>query len=612
MSLKHTETWAPLPSTTRAVPVHLSYDPKSDRLAYANGKSIFLRDVEKTELVYQFVDHNFKTTVAKFSPSGYYVASADEAGNVKVWDAVGEDHTTKGDFNVVISGRINDIAWDSDSKRVIAVGDGKERFGHCFTFDSGNTVGEISGHSAPINAVAIKPTRPFRAATVGDDGALVFLSAPPYKFVSSIRNKHSNFVRDLTYSNDGDYIVSVSADKKIVVYDGKTGEFLKYVCDPKLGDFAHESGIFGVSWLLPAQSKTQFVTCSSDSTVKLWDVETGELIKTWDSLPKCLENHHLGVVSTNKYIITVTYNGNLNYFSLDSDKPLKIVKGHQKVITAMCTVSDNHLVTGSYDGRIVDWDLSKKLAEYFGGEGHTNLVNDIVSDGHNIVTSGWDDKLINVKNGRYLDDSVLALDSQPKKMSSINTKDQAAIVTNDSELLIVDIKSNDVVMKKKLDFDVSSSIDITDKLAIVGDDKTFNVSFYSLENELCLLPEYQLKLSNRPTYIKISPDSKFVAVGDSAGKIVLFDIVEKTIKTSRWGFHSAKINSISWRSDSKYVVSGSLDTNIIIYSVDKPIRNVKSLKSHKEGVNTVEWINDNTVVSAGGDSAIKFWDVKLS
>jgi hypothetical protein len=43
----------------------------------------------------------------------------------------------------VISGRINDLAWDGESQRIIAVGDGKERYGHAFTYDSGNTVGEV-------------------------------------------------------------------------------------------------------------------------------------------------------------------------------------------------------------------------------------------------------------------------------------------------------------------------------------------------------------------------------------------------------------------------------------------------------------------------------------
>lgn len=61
---------------------------------------------------------------------------------MRVWDAVGADMNLKTETKV-ISGRINDIAWDGESQRIIAVGDGKERYGHAFTFDSGNTVGEV-------------------------------------------------------------------------------------------------------------------------------------------------------------------------------------------------------------------------------------------------------------------------------------------------------------------------------------------------------------------------------------------------------------------------------------------------------------------------------------
>jgi WD repeat-containing protein 1 (actin-interacting protein 1) len=64
-------------------------------------------------------------------------------GAVRVWDAVGMDMNLKTETKV-ISGRINDIAWDGESQRIIAVGDGKERYGHAFTYDSGNTVGEVA------------------------------------------------------------------------------------------------------------------------------------------------------------------------------------------------------------------------------------------------------------------------------------------------------------------------------------------------------------------------------------------------------------------------------------------------------------------------------------
>lgn len=53
---------------------------------------------------------------------------------VRVWDCVGDELITKGEFPI-INGRINDIAWDSESKRIISVGDGKERYGHCMTWE---------------------------------------------------------------------------------------------------------------------------------------------------------------------------------------------------------------------------------------------------------------------------------------------------------------------------------------------------------------------------------------------------------------------------------------------------------------------------------------------
>ena len=45
---------------------------------------------------------------------------------MRVWDCVGEEMNTKGEFHI-ISGPIKDLAWDGESKRIIAVGDGKER-----------------------------------------------------------------------------------------------------------------------------------------------------------------------------------------------------------------------------------------------------------------------------------------------------------------------------------------------------------------------------------------------------------------------------------------------------------------------------------------------------
>lgn len=124
----------------------------------------------------------------------------------------------------IIAGRINDLAWDGDSQRIIAVGDGKERFGHCITADSGNSVGEISGHSSQINCVSIRQQRPIRAATGSDDTKVVFFHGVPFKYNTSLQDSHNRFVFGTAFSPDGSTLVSVGADKRVWLYDGKTGE----------------------------------------------------------------------------------------------------------------------------------------------------------------------------------------------------------------------------------------------------------------------------------------------------------------------------------------------------------------------------------------------------
>lgn len=73
-----------------------------------------------------------------------------------------------------LSGRITDLAWDGESKRIVVVGEGRDRFGHAFQVDTGSGAGEISGHSKVINAVAVRHQRPFKAVTASDDASIVF------------------------------------------------------------------------------------------------------------------------------------------------------------------------------------------------------------------------------------------------------------------------------------------------------------------------------------------------------------------------------------------------------------------------------------------------------
>lgn len=81
-----------------------------------------------------------------------------------------------------MSGKVVDLAWDGESKRIIIVGESREKFGAAFMMDTGGTAGDILGHSKVVNAVSIRSQRPFKAVTASDDTTIVFYSGVPYKF----------------------------------------------------------------------------------------------------------------------------------------------------------------------------------------------------------------------------------------------------------------------------------------------------------------------------------------------------------------------------------------------------------------------------------------------
>ncbi|KAF2711820.1 WD40 repeat-like protein [Pleomassaria siparia CBS 279.74] len=606
MSLVSDAIWAAAPTTVRGQPTPLSSDPKGERIAYASGKSVFLRSIDSPAISKQYTQHTAQTTVARFSPSGYYVASGDASGTVRVWDCAGEG-ATKGEYHI-IAGKINDLAWDGDSQRIIAVGDGKERFGHCITADSGNSVGEISGHSAQINSVSIRQQRPLRAATGSDDTSLVFYHGAPFKFNTSLRGQHNRFIFGTAFSPDGSVFASVGADKRIWLYDGKTGE-----AKGQIGEGVHTGSIFGISW---AQDSKRFVTASADQTVRIWDPEAGTAIQTWrmgEGDITSIPDQQMGVVwptgRSDGLVISVDLEGNLNYLVDGNPKPTRVVRGHQKNITAAGS-SGSTLFTGSYEGRVLAWDFSTGLADKVEGDAHSNYVAGFTASDSKaeaeIFSIGWDDTLrsISVPN-RIFTGSASSLNFQPK---SIATTSNVVLVPGSDSIAVYSDGNKAGSFPVKY---APTSIAAHGSTVVVGgDDKLVHV--YTLSGTDLKETGTELRRATSPiSALSFSTSGDKLAVGASNGKIYAYETSgEWKLITDRWSAHTARITCIAWDDSGELAASGSLDTNVMVWSVAEPGKRIKALNAHKDGVTGVVWEKAGKVISAGGDASVKVWKME--
>lgn len=511
---------------------------------------------------------------------------------------------TKGEYPV-ISGRINDLAWDGDSQRIIAVGNGKGKFGHCITADSGNSVGEISGHSSLINSVSIRQQRPLRAATGSDDTSLVFYHGAPFKFNTSLR-KHQRYVYGVAFSPDGANLISVGADKKIWLYDGKTGE-----AKGQIGEGEHTGSIFAVSW---AKDSRRFVTSSADQTVKIWDAEAGEVVQSWrmgEEGAVSIPDHQVGVVwptgRSDGLILSLNLNGDLNYLHEGMPKPSKVVQRQQKNITTIAMDEDYStnpmFFTGSSDGRICVYD-SAGDSKIIGGDAHKNYVSGLAStSAGKIYSVGWDDTIRSVDaNARTFTGSSTKTDGQPRDVAMSSS---SIVVATHKGLSLLSQKDNSLI--KHVPTSYSPTVLAVGKSHIVvgGDDSARHMYDLNL-NHLKSIPH-----SSQVTALAFSTASnQYLAVGFASGKIIVYEPDNSTPVTERWSAHTGRVMSINWDEKGEKAVSGALDTNIFVWSVKKPGQRVSVSQAHKEGVNGVRWTPEGQVVSVGGDAAVKCWKVE--
>lgn len=591
----------PLPETQRGYRTILDSTKKGNLLAYCNSKHIFIRSLDNLDQVELFSEHKCNVCVAKFSPNGEWIASGDAKGRVFIWAV--KSQLIK--IEIEVNKRVIDIAWSEDGQRIVAVGQGKDTFAKVFMWNSGNTVGEISGHTKYILSVDYKPTRPFRIVTGSEDQAVHFYTGPPFK-LDSKKHGHSRYPNCVAFSKSGEHFISVGGDKKIILYDGKTGEQIKEFESENDG---HTSSILSFAW---NNDGTEILTASMDKTCKIWKVPEGTVSATF----KFEEDADIGdqQVSTlwhDKFIVSQSLRGNLNF--LDSEnpsQPKKVLHGHVAPLVCLAVDrSSEHVYSADGTGRVIRWNSKNSEGEEVKGTGHSGSIidMDVSSDGSKFVTVGIDDTYM--INDPLAFGNSTALGGQPAGVAaSKSTPGLSYVVTKALKLLVIQngsIKSSTDLPWKPTALAVSFK---DDEIAIAGETKLI---LMSLGPDGAKLKSSLDKHTEEITCLTYSPCGKYFISADKGRHIWVWDRQNLKNLNSGWKFHSAAVTSVEFSPDSKMVASTSLDGNIIIWRNLDTFKNERTTiePAHWGGIFSVKWVNNSTVASCGEDRCVKFWTV---
>jgi WD40 repeat protein len=598
MSVTLKDIYAPSIVTERGKPVHIGGDPKDKkRIAYCAGKGVFIRETANHLKCFMYSEHKSNTTVARISPTGFYVASGDVTGKVLIWDLVGQEHITKLDKQSV--GALADMAWSPDGQRVVVGGQGRERFGEAFMMDGGASVGEITGHAKPITSVDFRKERPFRAVTASEDFKVNWFPGPPFKYEKSLAD-HTRYVNCVRISPDGNKMVSVGSDKKGFVYDGKTAD--------KIGELAekdgHQGGIYGVAW---SPDSKRILTASADKTCKVWNMDTYQVEKTF-TMGNDVNDQQLGCLWQGSDLISISLRGDIIFLDeANPAKPKKVLYGHNKNITTLAfDAASGKVFTGDFGGALVEWNVSNGDSAVWSGAAHTTQITQAVVNGDGkLVTISVDDtvKISSIAHREWA--AGVALGTQPISVAA--RKDSTIVGTADS---VIVLGGNNILKKTPVKYQVTAIAISPDgsEVALGGSDNVVRVHAFDGSN---LTEKHALTGHNGAlTSLVYSHDGALLAASDTNREVKVWRGKESVVPAGSWVFHNSRVEAVAWSPDNQHVASVGNDSQVIVWDSKDFNKKIIVKNAHQGVIKAVAWTDAQTVLTAGQDMTIKSWSVK--
>ena len=542
---------------------------------------------------------------ASFSPDGTKILTANEERRACLWDAKTGELIRLFDAPTA---NISDASFDPSGTRIlIAMRDFVRRIGELRVFDT--STGEL------------------------------LLTLPQESTVWTAR-----------FDRDGKRIVAACGNDQLVFWDASTGKLLTTI---------QSSIAYGVNF----HSNGLLASGHRDGVARLWDPETGQLIKEFPGHAGPV--HGIAISPDGRRMISSGVDAKVIVWDLGSKEQLLTLNGHQDEVRAVAFSPDGNLiVTGSDDRTACIWDASSgTLKKKF--VGHLNEIRSAAfsPDGESIITGSSDGtakswkiaddapypfqerlspdhvQQMSVDGRRLLIKASAAEDSTKRYVYQVWDAQKEAVLLEvdrpDEFRMFVARLSNDgnyvfgfssdseftvwnVNNKKRLcTFDTPhafSNIAINHDariLAISRRDRA--VSLWDLRAGTHLL---DLDVPDELTAsFAFCPHQRTIAGGGSRGTLTIWDAetgqIRHTIKRGSIEGHSSSIVSTNFNHDGSYVVTASADGTAKLWRVQDGTH-VQTLIGHNDGLTAAQFSPDGTRILTSSarenDLTARIWE----
>jgi WD40 repeat protein/tetratricopeptide (TPR) repeat protein len=278
----------------------------------SDGKRLVSTSVDKTARVWDLenagaatrsLERSDRCYVARFSPNGQLIATADGSG-LRLWD--GATGRLVRELSAGDNSRIYSVAFSPANDRLLAVGYGaRELSGQAgisyvalWDIDAGVELARLSGATdlpdfqvnemtGPVAALVFSPDGKYLVAGFGNKFWFSSASSPNPLMVWEVATRrlirrlkgHTGFCVSLDFSRDGKLLASGSRDGTAIIWSTATWKATHRLENPDRSDRESQAGRSFVDDVALSPDGKTLALASRGGNVHLWDVATGKLLQ---------------------------------------------------------------------------------------------------------------------------------------------------------------------------------------------------------------------------------------------------------------------------------------------------------------------------------------------
>lgn len=558
----------------------------------ASDWSLRISDVLAGRSIKTLTGHSGPVLCVAISPDGQRIVSGSEDRTIRVWET--ENSRTLHVFREHM-GPVTGLALSPDGQTVASISE--DRAVRIWNPSTGNEQRLFVTYSHQARAIAWMPDGAHIVFSPGDE-TVVILNLAEERVVASCEG-HESLVRTVAVSADGRHVLSGSADRTVRLFDAATGS-LKNTFEGHAGQIdcvaMTKDGRIGISG-------------SQDATVRTWDLETGSCLGVLEGHASFVRS--LAIPPDDSRVISGSADKTIRQWSLEQ-RAAAVRTTALAAPVAVLSISANgsRAVSGSRTNLLSVWDVTRGSivgtleghADDTGRGSRDTRMSGIVTavrlteDGSSAVTASRDStlRIWDVASGKAVhmftghSDAVLKLAVSPSGR-------HAASLGRDRTVRVWDLATRRPVrtLASEDNTKVLAGQTVDPLLLETGQHTTLDVT----RNPI-----------NRDAELAISPDGRYVLIGDDSG-VLSWDVL--TGRSLKERFDDFIVVAIGVGLPGTAIL-GSRTGWIKVWDLEVSA-STRTFKAH-EGrlLDIAVSAEQNRLVTAGYDNTIKVWDVKTT